>query len=119
MAKLIFIAGPYRAPTNWQMSKNVQNAREYGALVAQAGSYPVIPIVNTAFMDGMIENDPWISGIMRLLQRSDGVLFIPGWQESEGAKIEYRECLDSDIPLYLAPELPASVDSIREWIDSI
>jgi hypothetical protein len=61
--KLVYIAGPYRAPTTWDVDQNIHRAREIGAIVAGLGAYPIIPHSNTAHMDGAADDVLWLAGI--------------------------------------------------------
>ena len=40
---LIYVAGPYRAPTAWGIEQNIHAARAMGVQIAKHGAYPVIP----------------------------------------------------------------------------
>ena len=57
---LIYVAGPYRAPTAWQREQNIHRAREVGVMLARAGAYPVIPHANTAHLDGEADDALWL-----------------------------------------------------------
>ncbi len=50
--KIIYIAGPYRAPTAWRIAENVRAAERVGLEVARAGAMPLIPHANTAHFQG-------------------------------------------------------------------
>ena len=43
--KLIYIAGPFTAPTHWQVAQNIRAAEAAGREVALLGHMPVIPHV--------------------------------------------------------------------------
>jgi len=98
--KLIYIAGPYRAPTTWGIAENIHAARMAGAMVAQLGAYPVIPHSNTAHMDGIASDDLWLSGTLELMRRCDGVILIPGWKRSTGSKNEHAEAIRLGLPVF-------------------
>ena len=88
---LIYVAGPYRAPTAWQREQNIHRARVWGMALAKAGAYPVIPHANTAHFDGEAEDTLWLAGTLRLMHRCDGVLMIDGWSQSTGARAERED----------------------------
>ncbi len=90
--KLIYIAGPFRGTTPWDVAENVRAAERYGLAVAKGGAYPVIPHANTQHFDKQMSDHFWINGTMALMLKCDAVAFMPNWEESEGAKAEAREC---------------------------
>ena len=97
--KLVYIAGPYRASTQWEVEQNIQNARREGAMVAKEGHYPVIPHANTAHMSGLAPEELFLEGSMALLKACDGVYLTGDWQESMGSVAEYKMALELGIPV--------------------
>lgn len=97
---LVYVAGPYRAKTQWQVDRNIQAAREVGAHILEAGAYPLIPHSNTAHMDGAATDEVFLAGTMEMMCRSDGVVFLPGWEDSEGSKVERFEAKLAKIPIH-------------------
>lgn len=96
---LIYVAGPYRAPTAWQREQNIHRARTWGVALAKAGAYPVIPHANTAHFDGEAEDTLWLAGTLELMRRCDGVLLIDGWDRSSGARAEREEAYRLGLPV--------------------
>ena len=97
---LIYIAGPYRAPTAWGRERNIHEARRFGVMVARAGGYPVIPHSNTAHFDGEAPDELWLAGTLELMRRCDAVLLMPRWNDSSGARIERAEAARLHIPIF-------------------
>jgi hypothetical protein len=92
MIKVVYIAGPFRGATSWQIAENVRNAERYGLEVARLGAMPLIPHANTAHFHGEGDDQVWIDGTLELLRRCDAAVFIPGWQRSKGSQGEWDEC---------------------------
>jgi len=98
--KVIYIAGPYRAKTPFDIEQNVRRAEEWSLNVARAGGVPLCPHTMNRFFyeaEGLTE-DFVMSGCLALLERCNGALFIPGWEASEGARTEHRRAVALGIP---------------------
>jgi nucleoside 2-deoxyribosyltransferase len=99
--KLVYIAGPYRAPTTWGVDQNIHRAREIGAIVAGLGAYPIIPHSNTAHMDGAADDVLWLAGTLELMRRCDAVVVAPRWERSTGTRAEIDEAMRLEIPVFM------------------
>lgn len=108
--KLIYIAGPYRAPTAWQVSQNIQRARECAAEVVALGAFPVCPHTMTAHMDGLAPDGYWLAGTLALMLRCDAVLVEGQWLASEGSRLEVAAAETAGIPVFHDPR------DIRSWL---
>lgn len=95
---IVYIAGPFRAPTPFAVAENVRAAERMGLAVARAGGMPLIPHANTGLFDGQLTAQFWITGTAELLRRSDAAIFLRTWETSEGSKLEKRLCDADDIP---------------------
>jgi len=112
MSKLIYIAGPYTAPTEELVKANVRRAEEVGQEVLLLEFIPVIPHKITSHWDSWGKlthwtHTEWIFKFCKpLLLRCDGILLIEGWTESHGAKLEHDMAIDNGIPVaYKVSEL--------------
>jgi hypothetical protein len=109
---LVYVAGPYRAPTAWGVERNIQRARDLGALVAQAGAYPVIPHSNTSHFDGLAPDALWLDGTIELLRRCDAVIVVDCWEQSSGTRAELAEANDRRLPVFF------ELADLRAWIEA-
>lgn len=93
MIPLIYIAGAYRGKTRYRVDLNIHAARHVGVLMAAKGWYPVIPHANTYHFDDLIElpQEFWLEGTLELMRKCDAVIFVPGWENSDGSQGEYKE----------------------------
>jgi hypothetical protein len=98
--KLIYIAGPFRGDTGWAIEENVRQAERFALQVWKMGLAAICPHCNTRMFFGEIDEDLALRGCLEILARCDGVLFIPGWEGSEGANVEWQEALRLKIPIY-------------------
>ncbi len=98
--RVVYIAGPFRAPTSWGVAQNVRAAEVVGLLVANAGAMPLIPHANTAHFDGEATGQFWLDGTMELMRRCDAVVLVPGWEGSVGACAEKAEADRLGLPVF-------------------
>ena len=100
--KLIYVAGKYRGKTLNEVYWNINGAREVAEAILRLcpGWFPIVPHMNTAFMDGLVGDKIFLKGDKELLKRCDGIYLMPFWKESKGAKAEYRFALKNKIPVY-------------------
>lgn len=111
--KLVYIAGPFRGPTTWDIAQNVRAAETLGLEVALAGYMPVIPHANTALFNGQCTEQFWLDGTLLLLSRCEALITLSNWEQSSGAKAEVAYAKEHGIPVchtiaelkqwYLAP----------------
>lgn len=104
--RVVYIAGPFRGPTAWDVERNVRRAEDLAYEVFQLGAMPMIPHANTRFFHGQGPDAFWLEGTIALLRRCDAVLLTPDWQRSTGAQGERIEALSCGMPVfYEVPEL--------------
>jgi|GEM_PF-1835611 len=98
--KVIYLAGPYRADTAWQVHQNIQRAERVAARMLTNGLVPLCPHKNTAYMDGVVSDDTIIDGCLALVTRCDALFLMEGWQESEGALKEKEHAEKHGLPVF-------------------
>lgn len=98
--KVIYVAGRFRGKTAWHVAENVRAAERVGMQVAELGHMPLIPHANTANFDGTLDDKFWIDGTLELLKRCDGIVMVPGWETSVGAKGERAYAIENDMPVF-------------------
>lgn len=111
---LLYIAGPFRAPTQEGVDLHIQAARHVGALANKKGFATIVPHANTAQMDRIlptIGDDFWLSITMEMMRRCDGVVLVPGWSRSSGTMAEIAEAKRLRIPVF------ESVDTMPDAAD--
>lgn len=75
-------------------------------LLAEVGIESINP-ARTEGREGMSEWRDFMRASLRDLADCDGIVLLPGWQNSRGAAMEYRIGLDLDLP----------VKRLQEWLD--
>lgn len=98
--RVVFVAGPYRGATAWEVAENVRAAERVGFNVASCGAMPLIPHANTANFDKTFTDQFWLLGTMELLRRSDAVMLVNGWERSVGARAEVEEAKRLGLPVF-------------------
>ena len=91
--KLVYVAGPYRAATAWEVEQNVRRAEEIGLELARMGAMPVVPHTLTRFYGGECPEDFWLLGTFMLMRRCDIVVLMPTWRLSVGAACEKEDAM--------------------------
>lgn len=93
--KKIYIAGPFRGRTPWHVAQNVRDAETVAIGIAEwYGAVPVCPHAMYQHYDKSLPDSFWLAATMELLKMCDGILMLPRWEDSEGAKAEllYAYC---------------------------
>lgn len=89
--KIAYIAGPYRAPTVYQTTQNIQRAREVAAEFWKIGYAVICPHMNSALMDGVVPDGMFLAGDREFVKRmrpGDVFVLLPDWTKSAGTKAE-------------------------------
>jgi len=98
--KIIYVAGPYRAPTENEVFENIMRARAAAHKLWEKGWAVVCPHTNSMFMGGLDgrSDEAFIKGDLELVRRCDAIFMLEGWANSQGARKErlvaYNELLD-------------------------
>lgn len=102
---LIYVAGRYSADTREQVAANILKAQGHGHEVLLAGFVPIVPHAITAHAEELADfsgwqHEDWLKKFCYpLLRRCDAAYFVPGWEESAGAKMEMEKALYWNIPV--------------------
>jgi hypothetical protein len=108
--RLVFIAGPYRADTEWQITSNVRRAEAAALEVWNLGAAVICPHKNTERFGGAAPDEVWLKGGQEMVRRCDAVYAISGWGESRGAKAEVGLARQSGIPVLF------SIEELAHWL---
>lgn len=88
--KVVYIAGSYRADTEWGLIENIRRAEEAAIMFWQMGWAVICPHKNTAHFGGLCDDEVWLEGDMEILRRCDAIYMCEGWHKSVGATAEYE-----------------------------
>ena len=93
--KVIYVAGPYRADSHYGIQINIAAAAETAIRCWKKGWVAICSHLNVAhfytYFDDRFGEAQIMGGDLELLSRCDAIVMIPGWEQSEGAKMEHDE----------------------------
>lgn len=104
--KVVYIAGPFRAESGWEIEQNIRRAECLALEAWRAGFAVICPHTNTRFYSGAAPDEVWLEGDLEILRRCDAVLLVPGWENSTGTRWEFAEAIKCGIHVFdLLPDL--------------
>ena len=106
--KLIYVAGPYSAPTESGVFDNIMRARAKGLELWKLGYGVITPHMNTAFMG--LTYEEVMPGDLEILSRCDAIYLLKGWRQSKGAVREWKRALTRGLEIYVG-----GVNEPPEW----
>ena len=117
--KVIYVAGPYTAESEFEKTLNKASAAKVGIECVKKGWSPIIPHINTGGFDSVKISDDdntfWYEATMELMRRSDAIVLCSGWSGSSGTISEIVEANNLGIPVYSdVDELPSSSE-FNQW----
>jgi len=104
--KVLYLAGPYRAPTLRGIINNIRKAEKVAIALWQAGFAVICPHLNTALFDGVCDDKVFLEGDLEILKRCDIVVVLPGWEDSEGTRKEIALAEKLGIPILKLEDIP-------------
>lgn len=97
---VIYIAGPYSAPTDAEIDLNVNHARRVRDELVAKGWAVICPHANTAYMDNA-HPDVYYTMDLAMLARCDAIMMLDGWEKSKGARMEFAFALTRTITVHM------------------
>ena len=95
----VYISGLY---SNGNTEKNINTARQTAIKVWEAGFTCLCPHLNTANFekDCKCKYEDYIEGDLELLKVCDCLLMLKGWEDSNGARKEYKCALENEMLVF-------------------
>lgn len=100
MMPVVYVAGKFRGANAWEIENNVRRAEEMSLEVLKLGASVICPHANTRFFHGTLPDQVFIDATLALLAKSDGILMLPGWQQSAGGQGEYDWAREHGLPVF-------------------
>lgn len=110
--KVVYIAGKFTGANTWEIENNVRAAETMALQVAKLGAMPLCPHTNTRFFHGTCTHEFWYAGTLELMVRCDAIMLVPGWEESNGVKMELVEAEARKMPVF------DSLAALSDWVKS-
>jgi len=92
--KVVYIAGAFRAKTQWGIMQNVRKAEKASLELWKLGFVCICPHTMTQHFQDECPDKVWLDGCLELLKRCDAIYLVDGWMESEGSLVEYKLARD-------------------------
>ena len=114
--KVIYIAGPYRARTEWGVAENIHRAELAAIELWKKGWAVFCPHKNTAFFGGACNDRVWLAGDLEILFRCDAICLIDGWERSLGCMAEKKEADRIGLKVYFGTKaVPGMAEGGKQW----
>ena len=101
--RTVYVAGPFRADSAWDIEFNIRSAEAIGLQVARLGGVPVVPHAMYRFYTGALPDQFWLDATLEVLRRCDAILLCPRWEKSFGSRGEKAEAERLGLPVFYAP----------------
>ena len=111
LMKVVYIAGPYRASSEYQVLQNIRKAEEMAIRVWRSGAACICPHKNTAFFGGVADDSVWLEGDLEILFRCDAVVCVENWRNSKGAVGEVELAKKHRIPVF------ETFEEFQKWLE--
>lgn len=100
--RLIYIAGPYRAKTDYEKAENIWHAIKASIRLWQLGWFCFCPHANTAHFDvySSLPPEVYLKGGLAFLEKCDAIFMLKGWEGSIGAKLELELAVELNKEVY-------------------
>jgi hypothetical protein len=99
--KVVYLAGPFRGKTPYDIETNVRRIEDVGLQVAKTGAVPLMPHTQYRFFQDSLPDEFWIEATKELLRRADCILMCPGWQDSTGSRGEHALALEMGMHVFI------------------
>lgn len=120
--KKAYIAGRYTAPTPEQVEENVKRAEAIAWMYYLKGYAVFCPHAQTHRIhlrynnDNVFEYEDWLQVDIAWLKDCDVIVFIAGWEESKGARMEHviAKALGKEIHYVIEEEIQAVMKDAKQ-----
>lgn len=118
--KIVFIAGPYIGDGRLEtIERNIRSAEEYAVALANRRIGFFCPHLHTHHFGSKADADETFYHRLdfHFLMRADGILMMPEWRTSGGARRERDWAIAKGLPVFY-PQSPHDMRDIVAWNES-
>ncbi len=98
--KVVYVAGAFRAKTQWGIMQNVRHAEDASLRLWKRGYAVICPHTMTQHFQNECPDRLWLDGCLELLKRCDAIYVLDNWKESEGTQEELKLALKLGLKFY-------------------
>jgi nucleoside 2-deoxyribosyltransferase len=109
--KAVYVAGPFRGDSAWEIECNIRRAESLALSVWRAGAACLCPHSNTRFFHRAAPDKIWLDGDLELLLRCDAVILTEDWTKSSGTLDEVIFAICHSIPVF------ENFASLKLWLE--
>jgi hypothetical protein len=109
---VVYVAGPFRVPSAWDIECNIRRAETLALEVWRMGCAALCPHTNTRFFQNAAPDEVWLKGDIELMMRCDVMIMTPDWERSSGARAERDHAQAHGLPVVY------SIDELRAWVEA-
>jgi len=88
---IIYVAGAYRADTEYKVQENIRHAEKAEVKLIKEGWCVFCPHKNFSLLGGVVDDEVFLGMGMVFLKLSSAVYVLNNWASSEGAQRELRQ----------------------------
>ncbi len=93
-AKVVYVAGAFRAKTQWGIMQNVRKAEDASLKLWKQGYAVICPHTMTQHFQNECPDNVWLDGCIALLKRCDAIYLLSNYKQSEGSLMELKIARD-------------------------
>jgi hypothetical protein len=99
-SKVVYVAGPYSAPTAWQREQNIRRAEALTLELWERGVPAICVHAIARNYFGAVSERLAVAIDDALLDRCDAVLLVEGWEHSTGTLAEIKRATAAFMPIF-------------------
>jgi hypothetical protein len=111
--KVIYIAGPFRGRSHWDIAQNIRRAEALALEVWRLGAAAICPHANTAHFQDAAPDEVWLKGDLEILRRCDAMILTEDWYRSQGARAEKEFAQGHRMPTF------DNLVQLKDWLEAI
>jgi hypothetical protein len=105
---LIYVAGKYKGEDEAEKMANIGLAKQAAIDLWNRGHATICPHLNTMDFEyyTKLSNRDFVALDLLIVEKVDGIVMLPGWEDSRGACIELDHAKKNNIPVWEYPQMP-------------